>query len=292
MKSTPEINALLNLLDDPDEVVFDSVSNKLLSYGEKILPNLWRFHDNTLDENLHLKVMSIINQLNMKDVFADFKKWANTEKKDILEAMLIMEKFDYYYSYNTDTRKAIKNIYQSAWLEMNNYLAPMEQVNVLASVIYNMYKFNGNAEDSTSYGLNSVLASKNGNPYSLNALYLIICQLLNIPIAPVNIPGQNLLAYFDTVYNYLSPQLLPQQKILFYIDASNGMVYTQMDIDVYVKKSNIDFDTNNLLEPVSNLQFIINYLKQYNKVSPGLSSPDFKLFNVSEIILMLENIQK
>ncbi|MFT4757454.1 MAG: hypothetical protein ACI91R_002108, partial [Vicingaceae bacterium] len=34
MKDTSRISALINLLDDPDELIFTQVSQELLSFGE------------------------------------------------------------------------------------------------------------------------------------------------------------------------------------------------------------------------------------------------------------------
>ena len=40
MEETREISALMNLIDDPDKEVFETVSNRIVSYGKIIIPNL------------------------------------------------------------------------------------------------------------------------------------------------------------------------------------------------------------------------------------------------------------
>jgi len=40
MQENKEILALFNLIDDPDQEVFDSVSSRIVSYGRGIIPNL------------------------------------------------------------------------------------------------------------------------------------------------------------------------------------------------------------------------------------------------------------
>ncbi len=40
MHSNAEISALLILIDDPDEEVFYTVSNRIVHYGKGIIPNL------------------------------------------------------------------------------------------------------------------------------------------------------------------------------------------------------------------------------------------------------------
>ena len=40
MKENKEISALLHLIDDPDEFVYNAVSDKIISFGKEIIPNL------------------------------------------------------------------------------------------------------------------------------------------------------------------------------------------------------------------------------------------------------------
>ena len=40
LQENNEIKALLNLIEDPDQEVFSSISNKLVSLGKQIIPNL------------------------------------------------------------------------------------------------------------------------------------------------------------------------------------------------------------------------------------------------------------
>ena len=40
MQNTKEITALFTLIDDPDEEVYYTVSEKIVAYGKAIIPNL------------------------------------------------------------------------------------------------------------------------------------------------------------------------------------------------------------------------------------------------------------
>ena len=52
MWENKEIAALLRLIDDPDDEVFDTVSNKILNYGRAIIPNLESLWEHTEDQSL------------------------------------------------------------------------------------------------------------------------------------------------------------------------------------------------------------------------------------------------
>jgi regulator of sirC expression with transglutaminase-like and TPR domain len=133
------------------------------------------------------------------------------------------------------------------WLELNNYLTPLEQVNVFNSILYNYYKLQGHElteREPKYFFINQVLESRQGNSFSLGVLYLALCELLDIPIFAVEVPRQFIFAYIDTLYHFFSPETDGVQQIQFFIDPLNGMVYTQKDVDTYLKKINaIDRDT-------------------------------------------------
>lgn len=52
LKENKEIKALLHLIDDPDEDVYKTVSEKLVSFGKEIIPNLEHLWENIHNEDL------------------------------------------------------------------------------------------------------------------------------------------------------------------------------------------------------------------------------------------------
>ena len=51
MQENREISALFHLIDDPDEEVFSSVSERIVSLGRAIIPNLEKGKNNRAAEN-------------------------------------------------------------------------------------------------------------------------------------------------------------------------------------------------------------------------------------------------
>ncbi len=252
------------MLDDPDPEVYTSVSNKLVSYGKDIIVNLENYWSDIPDELVQERIEQLLHKVYFIDVQDQLTTWAQKAKPDIFEAMLICSQYKYNNIDIAGVRKSFKAMYQSTWLELNNYLSPIEQVNVLSSVLYNMYKlksFDLLPEHENCYFIHYVLENKNGNTYTLGALFLQLCELLDIPIYAVDVPGQFILAYYDTVYSYLNPLDKPIKKILFYIDPINGMVYTQNDVDAYLKKMNLDPQQTNYKRTLNNKEILLRYLK-------------------------------
>ena len=72
MIENKEIIALFHLMDDPDEVVYNSVSDKILSFGKEIIPNLENLWENTLQEQTQERIQQIIHKLHFEDLTNDF----------------------------------------------------------------------------------------------------------------------------------------------------------------------------------------------------------------------------
>jgi regulator of sirC expression with transglutaminase-like and TPR domain len=263
LETNSQINALLQLLDDPDSMVYEAVSGKLESFGSEILPNL----QNQLpfvNEITHERIEVIINKIAFQEIENAFKNWVLHDNADLYTAVLLICRYRNQTEFNeNDIRKKIKNIYQSTWLELNNYLSPIEQINVMSSILYNMYKLESQSLDAkllNTFFVDKLVETKSGNGYSLGLLYLVLASMLDIPIFAVDIPDQFLLAYFDTSFNFLKPEAENTKSILFYIDPTNGMVYTQKDVDAYLQKINIVANPNMFL-PQTEKQVVRTYLK-------------------------------
>ena len=60
-----EIKALFTLIDDPDEEVFNTISNRLLDYGTPIIPDLENLWENTLEETTLERIEKMIYRLRL-----------------------------------------------------------------------------------------------------------------------------------------------------------------------------------------------------------------------------------
>lgn len=260
MKNTKEIKALFHLLDDPDQEIYNTVSNKIIHYGKDIIPNLEDFWEHTEDNEVQERIENIIHKVNINDVFDTFGKWLNHDQQNILEGMIILSKFRFPDVDDNHVRKVLRDLYQSCWLELNNYLTPLEQVNIINSIFYNMFKFQGMEIEETKpnhFFINEVLDSRTGNNYSLAALYQYLCETLDIPVFAVMLPKQYFLAYFGTNYDYRDSDRTAKPKIQFYIDPCSGVIYSQNDVDVYIKKYSLSIDEDNFL-PQSGKQVLFH----------------------------------
>jgi regulator of sirC expression with transglutaminase-like and TPR domain len=265
MQSNKEIKALLNLIDDPDDEVFDTVAEKLLNYGRDIIPNLEQLWEVTVDESVQERIEFLIHRVHFQDLQAEFFDWSRSRHPELLRGAILVAKYHFPDLNIPSILAQFDQIRRNIWLELNNYLTPLEQMNVLNSILYNYYKLQGHElteRDPKFFFINQVLESKQGNAYSIGILYLALCELLDIPVFAIDIPRQFVFAYIDSLQPFYSSDE-PVQQIQFFVDPLNGMVYTQKDVDVYLRKINAT-DREEYFTPLSSTRIVYKMLEELN----------------------------
>src|ERR1700677_4702104 len=185
MQENKEIAALFHLIDDPDQEVFDSVSTRIVSYGRGIIPNLENLWENTISNDVQERIELLIHKLHYHDLTEDFLHWKSSSYQDLLTASLLVAKFQYPELVTTPVLQEVEKLRRNVWLELNSYLTPLEQVSVLTSILYNYYKLSGTEiayEHPENFLINKTLETKKGNAISNGIIYLILCELLDIPV--------------------------------------------------------------------------------------------------------------
>src|SRR3954463_4261153 len=260
MEETKEISALFKLIDDPDQEVFDAVSGKLLGIGKTIIPNLEHLWENTPNEQIQERIELIIHRLHYTDLIEDFRQWTFSGHHDLLVGALLVSKFQYPDLTTSPVLLEVEKIRRNIWLELNNYLTPLEQVRIVTGILYSYYNLKG-AEvaytDVNEFLIHKVLESKRGNQLSDGILYLILCDLLDIPVKAIGVPRQFVLAYFKPGYSSETTND-HQAKIEFFIDPSSGMVFTHKDVESYFKRISVP-PVQSYFKPLSNKR-VIQYL--------------------------------
>ncbi|MDQ3277334.1 MAG: transglutaminase-like domain-containing protein [Bacteroidota bacterium] len=287
MKESTEIWALFKLLDDPDTEIFSAVSSKLLDYGKPIIPNLEHLWENSPDEQMQSRIENIIHRLHYNDLSEDFRQWNLSGHHDLLVGSLLVSKFQYPDLSTSPVLLEVEKIRRNIWLELNAYLTPLEQIRIVTGILYSYYGLKGteiNYQESNEFFLNKVLESKRGNQLSCGILYVLLCELLDIPVKAINIPKQFVLAYFKPGYgegdakDYLS-------KIEFYIDPSSGMVFTHKDIESYFKRISVP-PVHSYFKPMPNKKVIQHLLEETARCfdSEKESYKKDELIKLSELI--------
>ena len=239
MNENTEISALLHLIDDPDEEIFSTVSERIVTYGKGIIPNLENLWENSPAEEVQERIEMLIHRLHFSDLANDFKEWNNSAYQDLLLGTLLVARFQYPDLHTAPVIQEIEKMRRNVWIELNNFLTPLEQTNVITSIIYNYYNLKGvevSYSNPDDFFLHKVIQTKKGNTIANGILYLILTELLAIPVKAINIPKQFILAFFTEEYSSGIHQEKPEQKISFYIDATTGKMFTHNDLTNYFNR--------------------------------------------------------
>lgn len=279
-----EISALISLLDDPDDAIYETIRAKLLSFGQEVIPALESAWENSFDTLIQTRIESIIHKIQFDEISAKLMEWANPMNQRLLDGVLLVARYQYPDLDEVRIKRQFDQIKQDVWLEINQHLTALEKVRVINHIIFDIHGFSGNTTNfhapQNSY-INNVMESKKGNPLSLSILYAVIAQDLKIPIFGVNLPEHFILAYCDEAS--LLPVFSKEEfgkNVLFYINPfSKGAVFSKKEVDGFLKQLKIEPQAS-YYEPCSNLdiirRLIRNLINSYDKLGYPDKSEELK----------------
>jgi regulator of sirC expression with transglutaminase-like and TPR domain len=264
-----EIEALINLIDDPDETIYRQVKERIVSIGEAAIPsleNVWEV--NTFGQEFQQRIEDIIHDIQFESVLKGLENWAKDGGEDLFAGALMVAKYQYPDLDETETFDRLTKLHQEIWIELNDELTALEQVKVMNHILFDVHGFRGNKKNyhaAQNNYINTVLESEKGNPLSLSILYIVLAQRLDIPIFGVNLPNHFIMAYVDE-YNILRLMenhmkgKMDDDKVLFYINAfSQGTIVHKSEITTYLQQLELKEEPK-FYEPCDNKSMIIRLL--------------------------------
>lgn len=289
MHKNKEINALLNLIDDPDNEVFEIISNRIMNYGKTVVPDLEHLWENTECNNIQTRIEILIHKLQYKELQNDLTEWSSNTYNDLLFGALLVAKYQYPDLHTTPILQDLDRIKRNIWLELNNNLTPLEQANVLSSILYNYYQLSTNDvcyENPNDFFINKVLECKRGNAISMGILYQVMCDLLDINASIINIPKQMIIGFYHSDFYAAKSNDDPRDKIHFYVDAVNGQAYSYTEIEKYFKRIS-EKPTIEHFKPLSQKKIIKVLLEEVGKCFINAKNEN-KTEEVTALVKILE----
>ena len=288
MQKEAEISALFKLIDDPDEEVFNTIADRLLNYGTPIIPDLEHLWENTLDEATLERIEIMIYKLRLQDLKEAFIEWKSKSDPSLFEGALLVTKFQFPELAIDSLRHQMEKIRRNIWLELNNYLTPLEQANVIRNILFNYYQIKGvevNYEKPEEFLISAPLQSKKGNAIANTLLYAELCQQLEIQAQFINIPKQCIIAFYASDWDPEELVTNPQEFIQFYVEGTTGNAFSQKDLDQYMIRSNIE-PKNSYYKALSNVKIIKKHLLEFAKCfnSPTLQYKQKDLTDLANLL--------
>jgi hypothetical protein len=267
-KQRKDLKALISMMDEPDEQIFETLKHQVLKYKIEAFPMLedaWMAaHDLLVTHRLE----SLMDEVNFLYVFDEMEKWLQMPDHDLLKPMTLLDRLCYMDSFRDDSVKDVEALVRDTWLEINENLTALEKINVLNHVFYKLHGFYAPEtldEAMPSFFLSYLLKEKKGNPTSMAMLYLMVAQYLQLPVYGVNLPGHLIVAYVNDRYFLKKEKDYTASDVMFYVNPYNsGTVFTVSEIDLYIKQLKIPFKEKYYL-PSENKAIVKRYLKELEK---------------------------
>lgn len=256
-----ELSALIRLLEDPDEAVYEPVSNRILQYGATAIPHLEHFWETTDETPQQSRIESLMRRISFMDVSKKLTAWREQERPDLFEALLVLDQLHHREDRSDTLRLTLEQIRRNAWLELNQYLTPLEQINVLSRVVFDHERFSGILSKDERIGhhfIGDILIHRRGSQFGLGMLLQVLADKLDLPLYTLSIPGVLLLG---------SPNMFnPRDKngiesIDFYLDPLTGELFGRSEIELYLRRSNQSID-DSFFRPQSDTELINSWLRQ------------------------------
>lgn len=242
MLSNEKINALINLLDDPDLDVYCRVKDELLEIGKPIIPQLEHAWEGSFNAILQQRIENVLHEIQFQSARTDLQRWAQKPNAGLLEGSLMIAAYQFPDVDVLEVEQFIEKLTKDIWIEINTDLTALEKVGVFNRVFFELYQFRGNKKNFHSPRnsfINHVIDSKKGSPISLSILYIEVAQRLKIPIYGINLAEHFVLAYTKLPLEFIEE--LSQEDILFYINPFNrGAVFQYEDIVKYVNQLKLE----------------------------------------------------
>jgi len=237
-----KLQALINLLDDNDSFVFETVEKELLRENHNIIPALEEKWESSFDEGCHERIENLIQNLQFKQTKKLIKDWLKTKEHNLLEGVLLIDRFQYPDLNQLKINQKIESIKNSIWLELSNSLTILEKTTILNYFLFNVHGFSINHMNINSPQncfLNQVLETKKGNPFSISILYTIIARLLGLSAQFIDFPRNPLIAIVDSDLARKVHGNTRNSDVLFYINPSNkGAITSRKEIEYHLNKNN------------------------------------------------------
>ncbi len=288
-----KLRSLIELIDDPDERVFDRIREELVAKGEEAIPELESaWEDRSFGFLFQQRVEAIIHQIQFEQVREGLRGWAQERSKNLLEGVLWVNRYQYPELDSDRIDRVIAQLKKDAWMELHEDLTAFEKVKVLNHTIYTVHGFRGNKKDPQAprnHYLNLLLESGDGSPLALGILYLLLAEAFDIPVRGVDLPEHFILAYMDE-YNILA-QLGQEGDVLFYINPfSKGGIFNKKEIDSFLKQLKKEADPS-YYQPCGNIAIVRRLIGQL-KAGYQASEQDEKVEELTLLEKELQGIQE
>lgn len=234
MTSKSEIESLIQLMEDPDPFIQQSVQDRFTELGINAVPILDEFRIETKNQNEKSKIRSIIHQLTFPSLKTDFHEVLEKgvrNRKSLELAVFTLSRFGNPTLRITDFEKQLDHFSTMVEPTIRYRLDERRKMKQLIKFVFEDLNFSGDTEDyhnPANCFIDQVIRRRRGLPISLSMVVMFIARRLEMPFFGINMPIHFML-------NYVSEK----EEVL--IDPyDNGAIVSYDQCYFFLKKNNIE----------------------------------------------------
>lgn len=265
-KTNKELDALISLIDEPNEEMYLAIRNKISDYGIEAIPVLEEAWISSKDDGNAHRLEDLIDEIRFNELYHELKSWAEFQSNDLIKAFMLISKFRYPDLDEDKYYAELDKLKQDVWLEINDNLTALEKVKVINHVLFDIHHYRGQPPSQKSAlnncFINELIDTRTGNAITLGIIFIAIAQHLGIPVFGVDLPRHFILTYMDDMIPIKEVEDYRESEVLFYLNAMNrGAVFTQNEIELFLKQMKIDIKEGYFL-PCTNKTIIKRLIKE------------------------------
>lgn len=284
-----ELEALVSLLDEPNEDMFMQIRHKVLTYKGEAIPILEEAWTNNLGDNETNRIEELIEEIRVNKLFANLDEWVSRGSVSLFKGYMILMD---YLKPDIDKEKyfgAFDRLVKEVWLEINDELTALEKVKVINHVVYMAHHYSNDdiiPPTPSDFFVDMLLDKHKGNSITLGILYISVCQSLGIPVFGVDLPGNFISVYMDDITTIRKAENYLGDDVLFYLNpAKNGNVFTHNEIKHYCEQMNIKLLPQYFL-PAKNDVIILRMMKELENIF-RVNDDDTKADGLAKVVSKL-----
>ena len=200
--SESQWKALVNLLGDDDPSIYNTVREKILSFGEDAGEWL-RPYRLSNDPILRRRAREIVQHFDRQEADTWFLAFClkHGEEFDLEEGVWLLA-LTQYPDINVGAYRALLDHFATEIREQIDFSETDKGIlTTVNNYVFDELGFSGDQEsyyDPQNSYLNRVVDRRRGNPINLSLLYLLLARRLELPVAGIGLPGHFICRYQST----------------------------------------------------------------------------------------------
>lgn len=278
-----DILSLISMLDEPDINLYGKISQSIINIGDPAMEMLEEAKENTFDPDMSERLEEVILAIHTNNIKEDLKAWKHSYNKDILQLLQILNKFHNRRLDTLELNNRVNSMHKVIWLEMNEDLTSLECIRLVNHFVFRTWQYKPDTSgkpETDLFFLNNAINNKTAHPSILGALYLGLCQRLNLPVYYVALPENFILAY--TSQTSFKPAI-ETTIVLFYTNPLlEGIIFNMSEIEKFLKNHDV-ISKPEFFEPADNLLVASLLLREMKELYQA-SGNQMKINGVNQLI--------